>query len=151
ASPTWTNSYHPPSDFSAINQGQLKFIATKAYEEMQAKLPSSVWTTDEGTNLTALVQGFSTNSPYNYNAVNLGQVKTVAKPFYDMLILVDIAAYYPWSASTNSPQDYAAANIGQVKNLFGFDVNPGYLPASWQLNYFGQTGIDPNADPDGDG
>ena len=31
------------------------------------------------------------------------------------------------------------------------DPNLNGLPESWQLQYFGQTGIDPNADPDGDG
>lgn len=31
------------------------------------------------------------------------------------------------------------------------NLNIGLLPASWQLQYFGRLGIDPNADPDHDG
>ena len=33
----------------------------------------------------------------------------------------------------------------------GFDPDGSGLPIWWELLYFGQTGVDPNADPDGDG
>ena len=63
----------------------------------------------------------------NYDAVNGGQLKGVAKPFYAFLIANGYATNYPWAASTNAPDDYAMANIGQAKYLFSFD--PAAFPA----------------------
>ncbi|PAW79530.1 MAG: hypothetical protein B9S32_03055 [Verrucomicrobia bacterium Tous-C9LFEB] len=115
------------NDYAAINQGQLKNLVTKAYIHLQANLPTSVWTTTQGTNLSGLINSFQPNSPYNYSAVNLGQLKTVAKPFYDVLNTVGytntaVASPYPWSGLESSANDYAMANIGQAKNLFSFDL-----------------------------
>ncbi len=115
------------NDYAAINQGQLKNLATKAYWHLQTNLPANTWTNSPGTALTALIASFNTNSAYNYNAVNLGQLKTVAKPFYDVLNTVGytntaVASPYPWSSSTTTANDYAMANIGQAKNLFSFDL-----------------------------
>ena len=125
--PVWTNSYNPPSDFMAVNQGQLKHIAARAYEELNVRLPGGA-----GTNLAALYTSTlqaSTNG--NYNAVNLGQLKNLAQSFYDRLIEVRYTTNYPWTSTTNAPADYSAANIGQVKNLFSFDLTApaGQLPA----------------------
>ena len=52
------------------------------------------------------------------------------------------------------------ANIGQIKNLFAFalpaldllfDGDHNGLPDAWERQHFGAIGIDPHADPDGDG
>lgn len=122
------------NDYAAINQGQLKNLAVKAYAHLRAQtnLPPNTWSNAPGTNLTALITSFqsNTNSTSNYNAVNLGQLKNVAKPFYDMLNSVGytnsaIAPYnlYPWvTAGAGAANDYAMANIGQAKNLFSFDL-----------------------------
>ena len=158
------------NDYAAINQGQLKNLATKAYIHLQANLPSSVWTTTQGANLSSLINSFQANSPYNYSAVNLGQLKTVAKPFYDVLNSVGytntaVASPYPWSNSSTPANDYAMANIGQAKNLFSFDLagfSPpsGEIPDSWKQAIVDRSSTDQyktieditdNDDFDGDG
>ena len=147
ANPSWPDSYARPSDFSAINQGQLKNLAVHAYDELHAKLPGGA-----GTALAALHTTIQANKTGNYDAVNAGQLKNLAKPFYDRLIEVGCATSYPWASYPGN--NYAMVNIGQVKNVFSFDLAgpAGQLPAWWQKIYFsGQAGIDPNADPDGDG
>jgi len=117
------------NDFAAVNQGQLKWIATKAYEEFDAKLTGGA-----GSNVTALV-----NSPVNFNnylTVNHGQLKNVAKPFYDRLwelgmthaYPAGVTTQYPWDSSTNAPSDYKVANIGQLKYLFSFELEGGTNP-----------------------
>jgi len=127
------------NDYAAINQGQLKNLATKAYQHLQANLAGNpVWSTTAGTNLTTLVTATlsSTNSAYNYSAVNLGQLKTIAKPFYDVLNSVGYTNSvhtstngYPWTGHEAQANDYAMANIGQAKNLFSFDLT-GFGPPS---------------------
>ncbi len=105
------------NDYGPVNQGQLKWIATKGYEELQANLPGGA-----GSNLTVLIQSFSLTNA-NYAPVNIGQLKNVAKPFYDRLIEVGYTNAYPWPESSTNRNDYAMANIGQVKYLFSFDLN----------------------------
>jgi len=138
--------YHQPDDYAAINQGQLKHISRAAYDELQARLPASVWATTEGQALTSLVTGWYENGDLSgpvittgtdpYAAANLGQVKYIASHFYDVLALAGYAALpdgsnppagwtsgnYPWSASATPADDYAAANLGQLKYLFSWDL-----------------------------
>jgi len=138
------------NDFAAVNQGQLKWIAAKGYEELQAKLPGGA-----GSNLTVLISSFSLTNA-NYAPVTIGQLKNLAKPFYDRLIEVGYTHSYPWTATTSDDNDYAMANIGQVKYLFSFDLNnlgtsTNGIPDWWLLKYFGNLNQDPNGDPDGDG
>ena len=38
-----------------------------------------------------------------------------------------------------------------VVNVSFFDPDGSGLPIAWEIAYFNATGIDPNADPDGDG
>jgi len=142
-------------DYALVNQGQLKNIARAAVTEMDAGLPGGA-----GNTLHALVDAWAspTAQTNDYAPLNLGQLKNIAKPFYDRLIAAGLAGDYPWSGSSNQPDDFALVNIGQVKKLFSFDVpNPLYdgdgngLPDAWEQQYFGQTGVDPNADPDNDG
>ena len=149
AAPTWSTnatlcSYAVPNDFAAINQGQLKNLAARAYEELNAKLPGGA-----GGNLTTIYATFlnAPNTTGNYNAINLGQLKNLAQPFYDRLIQAAYASSYPWTPPVSPAKDYAMANIGQAKNLFSFDLSApaGQLPIWWQKFYFGTIGQDPNA------
>jgi hypothetical protein len=151
----WSNGVVDPQaaadDYAAVNQGQLKNIAKQASLELDARLPGGA-----GTNVLSFVQGWSTpgTNTDDFAPVNLGQLKNVAKPFYDRLMEFGVITNYPWVGGTNAPNDFALANIGQVKNLFSFDLGAltGQLPEWWQRYYFnGQTGIDPEADADGDG
>ncbi len=47
------------NDYGPANQGQLKNIATKAYAELQAKLPASTWNSPEGQALSALITSWN--------------------------------------------------------------------------------------------
>jgi hypothetical protein len=137
------------NDFAPATQGQLKWIATQARDELNDNLPDG-----SGFDVDMMVNAFG--SADNYAAVNIGQVKTVAVPFYDRLIGIGFATNYPWAGSTNVVNDFAPANIGQVKNLFSFDLaldsDGDGMPDWWERTH----GLDPFAndaslDPDGDG
>ena len=143
ASPTWPASYQQSSDYAAVNQGQLKNLATRAYEELNAKLPGGA-----GTNLTTLYNALQANTTGNFDAANLGQLKNLAQPFYDRLIQIGYASAYPWDISGPPASDFSMVNVGQTKNLFAFDLSAstGELPAWWTNYYFpGQAGVDPNS------
>ncbi len=119
-------------DYALVNQGQLKQMALGAFEEIQAKVPGGA-----GARLTEAADAWSwvdnqnirrprvQSSTEDYAPANVGQLRWMAKPFYDRLIEVGRASGYPWSAPGQEAEDYALANIGQVKNLFGFDLGPG--------------------------
>jgi hypothetical protein len=135
--PIWPSDYRPADDFAALNQGQIKFMATNAYSEMRLRLPAATWTNAPGLALEGLV---STNLTMNapgadpYAAVNHGQLKHLAKHFYDVLNAAGYTAgqgfaptpwtsgAYPWSGSLVPSDHYAAANLGQAKHLFSFDL-----------------------------
>jgi hypothetical protein len=110
------------NDYGPASQGQLKNIATRAYEELQTKLPTSTWNSPEGQALAGLVASWNPTQGNNYTPVNQGQLKAVAKIFYDVLILQGYATGYPWTDTTADDANYAPANIGQVKNVFAFDL-----------------------------
>ena len=128
AAPAWWSqrgviTTNTPADYAAINQGQLKNLATAAAAELDADLPNAVG--GAGATIHSLLASwvFPTTRTADYASVNLGQLKSLAKPFYDQLIAVNYTNAYPWnsSAPANSA-DFAMANIGQVKNLFSFDL-----------------------------
>ena len=72
------------SNYDAANVGQLMFIASRAAEELNAKVEGGA-----GEVIESLVNSFpkydAGNPDANYHSVNIGQVKHVAKPFYDRL------------------------------------------------------------------
>ena len=110
------NTNASPNDFAALTTGQLKAIAMTARDAMDAGLPNGA-----GVSVSNLVAGFSTSN--NYSAVNLGQLKTVAHPYYLHLITLQLADGLPWD---NAPatNNFSTANIGQTKHLFSFDLTP---------------------------
>ena len=138
----WTNravlTTNAVNDYAAINQGQVKWLATRAAVEFSNDVTGFAL---PGSNILSLVSGFTPSN--NYCPVNLGQLKTVAKPFYDFLWDYGLTNVYPagarmpypWSGSTNPPNDYAPVNIGQTKHLFSF--NAGGLTASWDSDHDG--------------
>jgi len=146
----------PPSDFAPITQGQLKWLARNAYLELDARCGA-------GSNIVDLINSLSLTN--NNLLVNIGQVKALATPFYDRFYELNntnvfsegMLGKYPWSGRLET-NDFAAANIGQVKYVFSFDLsalnvdsdNDG-LADWWEMQWFGHLGVDPNADPDGDG
>ena len=120
-------------DLAPVTHGQAKHVAYKAWLECNEHLG------DAGSAISNLVAGFSSTTS-DCLLVNLGQLKYLAAPFYDQMLLSNnivalpgrmLRGPYPWSASTNPPDDYAIANIGQLKYLFSFDFEPwGTLPAT---------------------
>lgn len=101
------------------NLGQLKHIASKARDELNARFPGGA-----GTEIDALILGWR-NAPGasdDLAAANLGQLKYVGKIFYDRLSAGGYPAAYPWTPTTSDDADDAVAIIGQVKRVFSFDV-----------------------------
>ncbi len=176
--PAWPDDYRTPEDYAVLNQGQLKALATAAYDELEANLNGGA-----GTTVAGLIKSWynpvagggvpapadripRTGATTAYTAVNLGQLKQIAQPFYDRLIAEHICPGYPWSYSPVPTDDFAVANLGQAKNLFQFalgpsvHVNPLGLP-DWFVAALGsQTAVDlaqgtypggPNFDVDSDG
>jgi hypothetical protein len=167
-SPTWPGDYPASDDYSAINQGTLKNLALGAITELQAQLPAAVLTNSNAVALQNLIAGWTTNpatNADNYAAVNQGQLKYIAKQFYDLLGSGSYTAglglqptnwtgTYPWPASATNADPYALANIGQAKYVFSFDLTApaGQVPAWWAQYYFGTTNVSPNSlSPSGDG
>jgi len=165
APPTWWSQRGatiatPPDDFAAVNQGQLKHFTRKAVDEMNARLPDG-----SGTDLNALVQTWATQyqtggytpanpNPADFHAITIGQLKWIAQKIQNHLVAVQhITTMPPWLQGP-ATTDTQVANLGQLKAVFAFDLTApeGQLPLWWQRLYFnGQTGIDPEDDPDGDG
>jgi alpha-tubulin suppressor-like RCC1 family protein len=136
------------------NQGQVKNMAVTAVNEFNAALPGGAGSTLNGLAVSLTATSGSTS---DYAAVNLGQLKAIAKPFYDQLFRVDYygppaisgttmtSGTYPWIAWGLTANDYSAANIGQVKNLFSFDLTytsgTNSLPNWWREYYFGTLSV----------
>ncbi|GAA5125998.1 Ig-like domain-containing protein [Luteolibacter yonseiensis] len=124
-------------NYAPANLGQLKNVAHKAKKYLDLYVPGGA-----GTEVNTLVQGFTssiseTTLMANLAPVNLGQVKAVAKPFYDRLMAAGYktkqnlinrgypsgwSSDYPWLATTPLSENYAPANLGQLKAVFSFDV-----------------------------
>lgn len=167
-----------PSNYSPANLGQLKHVAVQAREHLDA-LPGGA-----GSAIDALIESFEPREGQNYTQqeidnfitenyapINLGQLKAVAKPFYDRLIAVgyDTQAHliargypsnwshpYPWNPATPASENYAPANLGQLKLVFSFDISEmefydDWLPDDWEQEHFSTTGVLLAGDPDGDG
>ena len=123
-------------DYAILNQGQLKQFAYGTFLEWQSVPPNS-----PGSDVTALIGQWTTiNSSgvrvpkvnamtMDYAPVTLGQLKAVAKVFFDRMIDLGAANNYPWAQDYSSTQlneqidDYAVANIGQAKALFSFTLS----------------------------
>ena len=132
----------PADDYAVANLGQLKHVASKAAAELNAHLPGGA-----GAEIDNLVASWRAAPAAgvtrdDFAAVNLGQLKAVAKRFYDRLISVHYLEAYPWA--NGQPDDYASANLGQLKYLFSFDLTRDSdgdgLPDWWEL----AAGLDPN-------
>lgn len=146
------------NDYALANAGQVKWIASNACAELNAKLPGGA-----GSAITAAITGFSRSN--NYMAVNSGQLKNLAKLFYNRLISEGCTNSYPWTTNTASDDaDYSAVNIGQVKNVFSFglswdtdhdgmvdDAEMRIVSASTKDNIETVNQVLPNDDFDGDG
>lgn len=157
-------------DYAAVNQGQVKHIAKQAYEEMKELglidpvAAAASTNPDDPARRLFLAWQIPTASVDDYQAVNLGQLKNVAEPFYARLQELNYTGQplasgqtRPWSGTAD---DYALANIGQVKNLFSFaisivvdpnDADADGMLDSWEIANFGDLRYTPGGDADSDG
>ena len=110
-------------DFAVLNQGQLKNFARASIYELHEKLPGGA-----GPLLNQLLQTWRTHklNADDFTAVNVGQLKAVAKPVYAAMQSAGLSLPLPWTSLTEDDNDYAVANLGQAKAVFAF-VLPDYL------------------------
>jgi len=168
-SPDWwvtlgvTNG-NPLDDFAVVNRGQLKNMVAQTAAEFNNDLLNPYGGSGSAIN-NQVAAWISTPGPDDYAAINLGELKAAALPFYQRLQAIGALTTLPaWcTPGATGSDDYAMANLGQMKYLFSFQflnitiVNGRHgfvingLNDAWELNWFGQVGIDPNGDPTGDG
>lgn len=124
-------------DYAVANQGQLKQIATQAAAELDVVLAPLG---GAGSSIDALIVAWSQPPGgvprEDYAALNQGQLKTVAKLYYDRFAefgywpsMVSSGQIYPWTNSVTDDESYATANIGQLKFLFSFDLAATLTPS----------------------
>ncbi len=167
-------------NYAPANLGQLKWVAAQAKKHLDAELSAIGGAGPTINDLVASFTPFGGHTPEsraaNYAPANLGQLKAVAKPFYDRLIsigydtqqnLIDHGATgwsfeYPWNPATAVAENYAPANLGQLKWVFSFSVDgydTDYIDADedgmfdwWEVtNGLNPYDDDAFADEDGDG
>lgn len=108
----------PTNDYAAVNQGQVKWMASQAHNEFANSASWNAGGTEE-TLIQQMISGFSPTN--NYLAASVGQVKAAARPFHDWLGARNGVTNYPWGAG-GVTNDYGVANIGQLKNAFDFSI-----------------------------
>ncbi|MBI2513265.1 MAG: VCBS repeat-containing protein [Opitutae bacterium] len=139
------------NDYAAVNLGQVKNLAAKAVLEMNAKLPGGA-----GAELNALVASWQQAPPAgvarnDYAAITHGQLKALAKKFYDRLAAAGYKGpplasgqAYPWTSTTADDTSFHPANIGQVKRLFSFipalgnrdlDIDGDGMTNGWEVDH----------------
>ena len=156
-----------PAPYAVVNQGQLKAFTVGAVAELNARLPGGAgdalntlvagWRQDYATHAYATDPGNPTRpyKPADFDAVSVGQLKYVASLLYGRLRDAGYASLYPAWITVHAGTDNQLAVLGQLKTVFNFDLSldpdGSGLSLAWEQQYFGQTGVDPDADPDGDG
>lgn len=156
------NTNATPNDYAAVVEGQAKWFAAQAcaeFNDMLAELGGA------GDSVADMVTGL-VPSESDYTAVNVGQIKCLAQPFYDRIaeavaldpgitnaLPVGMAGVYPWSETADDDADGALANIGQLKCAFAFDFDRDRngMADWWELRHFGAPAGDGSRDSDGDG
>lgn len=125
------------NDYAAVNQGQLKWMATQCAKELDSRLPGGA-----GESVWQVVNKFSFGN--NNLPVNLGQLKHTAQPFYERLwpdytnsLPQDISGASPWAFPSGVLNDYALANLGQLKHVFSFDFDTAGLPVQMTVTVSG--------------
>ena len=124
----------PEADYSPVAVGQLKYLAAKARDELDAVLAP---VGGAGPEITAMVNAFSSGAPSDHGVANLGQLKYLSSKFFDRFAAIGFApgsagwptgmtlnpsTGYPW-AQNITPTNAAPANLGQAKNLFSWDLS----------------------------
>ena len=177
AQPDWWTGYSlidgaaEAQDDAVATIGQAKHAVQKAYQYLEAELAV---VGGAGTEVTALYNDYCTSTPADpgndLQALTIGQLKYLAKPFYDRLnnapVLHDTSTMnpastdiYPWTVDQADDEDLSLASLGQLKFVFSFDLS-GWefedtdqdgMEDSWEIAHFGSLEVQANGDPDADG
>ena len=156
------------------NIGQAKYITRSALDALLPILPDV--TANIETDLAPIIDlTIPAPKPAGWEEKQkapllVGQLKAIADPFYTHLKTAAPAwleaertangtnhtgSIFPWTIVTTDDNDKGIANIGQLKSVFSLrfntDSDTNSLPDLWEHVYFESTGVDPNADDDGDG
>lgn len=110
-------------DYRPANIGQLKHMASKAAAELNSKLSGGA-----GAEINNLITSWTQPAASgvtrdDYAVLTQGQLKSMAKLFYDRLMAEGYASIYPWTPGTGDDDSYAAVNLGQLKYVFSFDTS----------------------------
>jgi hypothetical protein len=101
---------------------------------------------DFGVNL----DGLGNLRGYAYGA-NIGWInfETIGAPAINLI--TGQTSGYIWSANCGWISLSNAVTYAQTDSIAPGALDTNGLPIAWELTYFGHTGVNPNADPDGDG
>jgi hypothetical protein len=136
------------SNRSPATVGQAKHMVAMALTELESRLPSSEFVSLQ-TDVAAIVNLALPATPAEFQKQRgillVGQLKALAKPFYDHLRILDAAwldgemeqagtrlvvrgrlsdtfgdyfSPYPWTESTQDDSNFAIATLGQLKAVF---------------------------------
>ncbi len=128
------------ADSAIATIGQAKHVVKQAYLYLETELGEY----GVGSELNSLYAQFCVSAPSNPDSdkyvLTIGQLKYLAKPFYDRLNAADVSydtasmnpedGIYPWSDAQTDDNDLAPATIGQLKYCFSFDLSTWAL-SSW--------------------
>lgn len=145
------NSKLPADDFAVINQGQLKSLARKAYDELQSTYASGG---GAGSELDLLVQSWNADvNADDFAAVTVGQVKSLSRKYYERLLSLGAISKMPnWLNVALGKDDFSAANIGQAKQAFSFEIPALVHQSSASSGHkFGALGSKPSMTAENDG
>ncbi|MEI6514435.1 MAG: RHS repeat-associated core domain-containing protein, partial [bacterium] len=103
-----------PNDYAPVLQGQIRWLATNACRELEAKLPGGA-----GNEVRVSV-AMPVENPQT--PVNIGQMKQASVAILARLITEGVVAGYPWASGETN--DFSPVNIGQAKQVFSFTLEP---------------------------
>lgn len=169
-----------PLPKAVANVGQLKYIAYCATQALKARNPALGAQVESalvgsGKPIPSWDRNVSNLQPFA--AVNIGQLKAVAAPFYSVMHSAyppwvnaqldangtrsasEPSSIFPWSTTAADDQNKAIATVGQLKAVFALrfeqivDVDNDGMMDSWEVSHGFNSGSssDASLDFDGDG
>ena len=141
------------SNLSPATLGQAKHMAAMALAELQPRLAAADYASlqaDVATIVNLTPPATQADFDNQKQILLVGQLKTIARPFYDKLRALDTPwvnneiyltnsrviepgssppsySPYPWSVATSDDSNYSPASVGQLKTVFSIKFeNWGY-------------------------
>jgi len=151
-------------DHAIATVGQAKHVVQKAYQYLETELAS---VGGAGVEVTSLYNSYCVIKPANseddLQLLTIGQLKYLAKPFYDRLNSVEVGldtramnepatSIYPWTQDQADDEDLSLVALGQLKFAFSFDLSGWSMPAPTITNRTDwYVDIENGGDTNGDG